>query len=153
MEINLTLNFNETSLETLKYFLLYFDKIKIYIPNRIYNFETNSFVNITSDMNIFYQINYLYKENLIFFQDEIDRTDNEFRNIFLKTYSLFANCCFDDLLCLIATPEKVDPLILKYQNAIFNAIESGNYQIPNNELLSFYLNCITDSDIKCSNIK
>lgn len=153
MEINLTLNFNETSLDTLKYFLLYFDKIKIYIPNRIYNFETNSFVNIASDMNIFHQLNYLYKENLISFQDKIDNTDEEFHNMSLKILSLIANYCYGDLLSLLTTPEKIESQILKHQNEIFNAINSGNYQIPDNELISFYLNCITDSDIKCSNIK
>lgn len=153
MEINLTLNFNESSLDTLKYFLLYFDKVNIYLPYRIYNYKTSSFVNITNNMNIFHQLNYLYKENLISFQNEINYNDDEFKNISIKTISRISKCCYGDLDSLLIAPKKVNTKISKYQNDFFNVIDSENYQIPNNEPISFYLNCITDSLTNCCDIK
>lgn len=153
MKINTAINYDDCSLDTLKYFLLYFDEINIYIPRNIYNYKTNTFVNITNKTNIFQQLNYLHNENLIsFYCPTSDTFDNDFKNISTNFLQYILEKCPEEFANFLGIPKKdekkrIDRFI-ECHDILLNALESGSYSISNNEPLSFFLNTLTESSKK-----
>lgn len=141
MKINLKLNFNANSLDTLKYFLLYFDKVNVYIPSKIYNDKTDTFINIAHKTDIFQQLDYLKKQKIVSFDYSTPVIQNP------KIDATIMNSIGQILL----THSKDFYKSSKYK---YNkdtkqlTIQLKKPQIPNQELLLYCLNCMTKKDAK-----
>lgn len=149
MEINLKLNFGENSLETIKYFLLYFDIINIYIPSTMYNYDTNNsgFTNFLRNTDLFQQLNYLNNQNLVNFH-EFDFSLSTQQEIYFNLLELIGKLFIqyrDDLYITNHSKYNVRP----DHNYAYSIELLREYNEPlKSEPLIYFLNCLSPFTIQ-----